>query len=93
MLFLLLAFGFWMRDSLGLAVFCVAGATLLGWPFCVVLTAPLALHALYSLGLFKTIGWGVAALISFVVSESILIFERKERRGNDRFYSTNRDPV
>eukprot|EP01117_Protostelium_nocturnum_P006465 TRINITY_DN2327_c0_g2_i4.p1 TRINITY_DN2327_c0_g2~~TRINITY_DN2327_c0_g2_i4.p1 ORF type:complete len:453 (-),score=40.07 TRINITY_DN2327_c0_g2_i4:251-1609(-) len=74
MLFLMVAFGFWMKDKLGMAVFCVAGATLMGWPFCVVLALPLAIHSIYSLGLFKTIGWGLYSLICFVVPSCLVDF-------------------
>lgn len=49
-----------------MAVISVAAATLLGWPFCLVLALPIALDAIYSLGFFKTL-FSAAASLPFLL--------------------------
>lgn len=50
MLFLIIAFSFWMSQRYPPSIFCVALAALLGWVYAAVLALPMALHILVSKG-------------------------------------------
>lgn len=69
---LTLAFGFWFLGNYKNSIICVACGTLIGWPFCVIVTIPLALDCLYNLGFPKVLFWGYFSLIIFLVPSIII---------------------
>lgn len=50
-----------------MAIMTAASATILGWPFCIIMTVPLALDSIRRIGLLKVVGWAVVSSLLFLV--------------------------
>lgn len=58
----------WMRKNYPLAIFCVAAAALIGWPFCALVGAPLALYVIVAnKSILYFLQWSVISAIVCLV--------------------------
>jgi len=58
---LLLSFSAWMRQHDGTAIFFMGVASLIGWPFSVLIGIPMGLDILLRRGVLRTAAWGVSS--------------------------------
>jgi alpha-1,2-mannosyltransferase len=63
----LLAFGCWFKGNDGAALFFGATGALVGWPFAIVVLAPMAVDMLRRRGAARVIGWGVLSALAWLV--------------------------
>jgi len=69
---LLIAYGAWFLGRYQLAVIAVALATIMGWPFCVVLTLPLAFDCIMQEGFGQILIAAVSSLFYFLLPTVII---------------------
>jgi len=70
----MLAFGCWFGERYSWAITMAAFSCIGGWPFTVIVYAPLALHIAYQRGILKVIWWSVLSLVYFMVPSVLVDF-------------------